>query len=120
MDGKTRLQSDYMAPYKEECQVIFRDSELLQGVIDKAMIGNTEYGLIHTFFELYDSNATGRLLSCISKVAMAFMQMHGFTCGVSDLIMNDEANAQRKAFIEQAHKKAVEHIGKHLGLKEGL
>ena len=29
MDGKTRLQSDYMAPYKEECQVIFRDSELL-------------------------------------------------------------------------------------------
>jgi DNA-directed RNA polymerase I subunit RPA1 len=73
MNGKTRLQSDYMAPYKEECQVIFRDSELIQGVIDKAMIGNSEKGLVHAFFELYDANATGRLLSCISKVAMAYM-----------------------------------------------
>ncbi len=82
------------------------------------MIGNSEKGLIHAFFELYDANATGRLLSCISKVAMAFMQMHGFTCGVSDLILNEEANKQRKEFIEQAHKRAVQHIGKHLGLKD--
>lgn len=45
------------------------------------------------------------------------MQVHGFTCGVSDLIMNQEANQKRASFIEQAHKKAVEHQAKHLGLK---
>lgn len=44
--------------------------------------------------------------------------MHGFTCGVSDLILKPEANAERKILIESAHKKAVEHLGTHLGLKE--
>ena len=116
MVGKSRLQGDYLGPYgKEETQVIFRDNELLQGVIDKAAIGNSEYGLVHAFFELYDANSTGRLLSAISKVTTAYTQMNGYTCGVSDMILNPEANAIRTELIETAHKKAVEHLGTHLG-----
>lgn len=112
MNGKTRLQGDYLGPYgKEETQVIIRDNELLQGVIDKAQIGNSEFGLVHAFFELYDANSTGKLLSSISKVTTTFIQMHGHTCGLSDLMLTPEANQVRKTLIETAHRKAVTHIG---------
>ena len=58
---------------------------------------------MHAFFELYDANSTGKLLSSFSKVLTAFMQTHGFTCGVADLILTDEANNERSKLIEVAH-----------------
>ena len=50
---------------------------------------------MHAFFELYDAASAGKLLSCLSRVLIGFMQMHSFTCGVADLILTPEANEKR-------------------------
>ena len=40
-----------IAPEEEE--VIVRDNELLQGILDKSQIGDSEFGLLHSFYEVY-------------------------------------------------------------------
>jgi DNA-directed RNA polymerase I subunit RPA1 len=100
MVSKSRIQSDFLGPHgKEETQILIRDNELLTGVIDKSQIGNSEQGLFHAFYELYDSNSTGKLMSSIAKMMTAFIQTHGFTCGVSDLMMTQNADLSRKQRI---------------------
>ena len=38
---------------KIEGRVIVRDNEMLTGVLDKNHIGNSEFGLIHAFYEFH-------------------------------------------------------------------
>ena len=38
------------------------DGELLCGVLDKAAFGATDYGLVHSVYELYGADVAGRLL----------------------------------------------------------
>jgi DNA-directed RNA polymerase I subunit RPA1 len=64
-------------------QVIIREGELLQGVLDKAAFGATECGLVHCVHELYGPEsagslltALGRLLVCISYATNASLLCH--------------------------------------------
>ncbi|KAI3471379.1 hypothetical protein Pfo_030743 [Paulownia fortunei] len=73
-------------------------NELVCGVIDKAQFG--KFGLVHTVQELYGSNSAGILLSALSRLFTIFLQIHGFTCGVDDLIILPDYDAQRKEKLE--------------------
>ncbi|KAK6149178.1 hypothetical protein DH2020_016703 [Rehmannia glutinosa] len=73
-------------------------NELVRGVIDKAQFG--KFGLVHTVQELYGSNSAGILLSALSRLFTIFLQIHGFTCGVDDLIILPHYDAQRKDKLE--------------------
>ncbi len=54
MESKTKLPADVFGLFgKEETQVLLSDNELLHGVLDKNQIGNSEYGIVHSFYELY-------------------------------------------------------------------
>lgn len=65
---------------KEDRTVIVKDNELLTGIIDKASIGAVSFGLVHCFYELNDSLKTGKLLTALSRLFSAYLQMRGFTC----------------------------------------
>ncbi|KAK1366221.1 DNA-directed RNA polymerase subunit [Heracleum sosnowskyi] len=81
-----------------ENKVLIRRNELVRGVIDKAQFG--KYGLVHTVQELYGSDTAGVLLSALSRLFTCFLQMHGFTCGVDDLILLPQYDIQRKEELE--------------------
>ena len=84
------------------------NNELLQGIIDKKQLGSgSDYGLLHSFTELYGENLTGRLMTCLNKLFLSYIQMHGFTCGLDDLMLQKKANRQRIVEIEKSHLETV-------------
>eukprot|EP00850_Spirogloea_muscicola_P015142 SM000113S24098 [mRNA] locus=s113:326320:337241:- [translate_table: standard] len=99
MSAKAKVAEQYWgSDCAEDTLVIIKDSELLIGALDKAQFG--KFGLVHAFQELYGSTAAGRLLSTLSRLLTAFLQMHGFTCGVDDLMLKASAETERSAILE--------------------
>ncbi len=52
---------------------------------------------MHAFFELYGGSYSGKLLSAFSKIFTNFLHTEGFTLGVHDIVVTDEANKKRRA-----------------------
>ncbi|XP_057982426.1 DNA-directed RNA polymerase I subunit 1 isoform X2 [Malania oleifera] len=91
-------------------------NNLVHGVIDKAQFGN--YGLVHTVQELYGSNTAGILLSVLSRLFTVFLQLHGFTCGVDDLLILRDYETKREAELEDAENIGEEVHRQFIGLKD--
>ncbi|VBB33220.1 unnamed protein product, partial [Acanthocheilonema viteae] len=87
-----------------ESEVIFRQAELLVGVLDKQHYGSTQYGLIHCCWDLYGHRYATKILSCFSRLFTTYLQYHGFTLGVADILIRKEADRQRKKEIKALRK----------------
>ncbi|MED6108851.1 hypothetical protein PIB30_028051 [Stylosanthes scabra] len=90
--GKTNKKSRKKNEPDEDKLLIYRN-DLVRGVVDKAQFG--DYGIVHTVQELYGSNIAGNLLSAFSRLFTNFLQMHGFTCGVDDLLITERMDGER-------------------------
>ncbi|KAK7392857.1 hypothetical protein VNO78_21307 [Psophocarpus tetragonolobus] len=77
----------------DEDKLLIYKNDLVRGVVDKAQFG--DYGMIHTVQEFYGSNVAGNLLSALSRLFTTFLQMHGFTCGVDDLMLTEGKDVER-------------------------
>ncbi|XP_068633088.1 DNA-directed RNA polymerase I subunit RPA1 [Battus philenor] len=91
-------------PFKDpnsmsEAEVIIRKGELLSGVLDKTHYGATPYGLVHCMYELYGGDSSSALLSSFSKVFTFYLQWLGFTLGVKDILVTDEADRKRDDYV---------------------
>ena len=87
------------------------DNQLLKGLIDKNQVGSgAEYGLVHSFNELYGEKTTGKLLTCLTKLFMNYLQSHGFTCGLDDLILHRKSNKTRREDLSKGIKTVVEEV----------
>ena len=76
---------------------MFWNNELLKGLIDKAQVGSgSDYGMIHSFNDLYGEKTTGKLMTCLTKLFLTYIQMHGFTCGLDDLLLKKTTNKVRR------------------------
>uniref|UniRef100_A0A158Q757 DNA-directed RNA polymerase subunit n=1 Tax=Elaeophora elaphi TaxID=1147741 RepID=A0A158Q757_9BILA len=97
---------DHPAPKFDmsESEVIFRQAELLVGVLDKQHYGSTQYGLIHCCWDLYGHRYATRILSCFSRLFTTHLQYHGFTLGVADILVRKEADKLRKKEIKTLRK----------------
>ncbi|VIO94432.1 Uncharacterized protein BM_BM6654 [Brugia malayi] len=97
---------DHSAPKfnMSESEVVFRQAELLVGVLDKQHYGSTQYGLIHCCWDLYGHQFATRILSCFSRLFTTHLQYHGFTLGVADILIRKEADKQRKKEIKALRK----------------
>uniref|UniRef100_A0A8R1HYD6 DNA-directed RNA polymerase subunit n=1 Tax=Caenorhabditis japonica TaxID=281687 RepID=A0A8R1HYD6_CAEJA len=63
-----------------ESHVVFRQGELLVGVLDKAHFGATQFGLAHCAFELYGHRCGVQLLSCFSRLFTTYLQVRMGIC----------------------------------------
>ena len=116
----TKLFSDvWGANSIQEGVVIVRDNELLTGVLDKNHIGNSEYGLVHSFYEIYGPTMAGELISTFGRLFINYLQFfHGFTCGVDDILLKDEFNLRRRKDIENILQTGMEGLSKFFELKD--
>ncbi|CAD5211450.1 unnamed protein product [Bursaphelenchus okinawaensis] len=101
-----------------ESEVVFRQGELLCGVLDKSHYGTTQFGLIHCCFELYGPKIAVNILSCFSRLFIRYIQWHGFTLGVADILVNEEANAKRTTAIKKIRKSGPGAARKTFGFDE--
>ncbi|PPS94198.1 DNA-directed RNA polymerase subunit [Cryptosporidium hominis] len=91
----------------EEAVVIIRNSELLQGVIDKNQIGSNSYCLVHLCTELVGPLIGGKLLSAIFNLSQVYLQMRGFTCSISDMLLTPQAESERIELIKKYNHASV-------------
>jgi len=114
MKAIASVPKSYMVGYEEEAEVIILDNELIKGIIDKKQVGSgADFGLIDSFNEIYGEALTGKLMTCLNKLFLSYMQVHGFTCGLDDLILKPKVNKNRRTFIEETHNETVSEICKN-------
>ena len=102
-----------------EGKIIVKQNELLTGVLDKNEIGASDFGLFHSFYEIFGGDLTGEFITIIGKLGVHYFQMfHGFTCSVSDVLLNDATNLKRRVDIEKILMKGMIALGKLIDIKD--
>lgn len=95
----------------KEDKVVFMNGELLCGVLDKSAFGASDYGLIHSVYELYGADKAGQLLGILSRLFTKFLQHRAFTCRMDDLALTPAGNSRRKDLLVR---------GKNLGTEGAI
>lgn len=88
--------------------MIFSGGELLCGVLDKSQFGATDYGLIHSVYELYGADVAGKLLGVLSRLFTKFLQHRAFTCRMDDLTLTPASNAERRRIFDNGRSFGTE------------
>ncbi|KAJ3518055.1 hypothetical protein NLJ89_g82 [Agrocybe chaxingu] len=107
MEGKTKVPGKLWGADSKEDKVIFMDGELLCGVLDKAAFGASDYGLVHSIYELYGPDIAGKLLGVFSRLFTKFLQHRAFTCRMDDLMLTPAGDGSRDDLLQK---------GENLGL----
>ncbi|KAI9867559.1 MAG: hypothetical protein M1813_008358 [Trichoglossum hirsutum] len=118
LTSKSSTAGDRWGDKSEEGTVIFRDGELLCGILDKSQFGASGGGLVHSIYEVYGHSVAGRLLGVLGRLLTKFLHMRAFTCGVEDLLLTQNGNVTRKAKLKEADTIGLEVAAKYVGLKE--
>eukprot|EP00898_Chlorokybus_atmophyticus_P009008 jgi/Chlat1/9108/Chrsp97S08381 len=93
-----KVASSYWGAGNGEGEVLVRNGELLAGILDKAQFG--KFGLVHSVHELYGGKAAGDLLSALSRLLTNYLQLHGFTCGIDDLLLVPSSEEVRSTMLQ--------------------
>nr|CAG4647637.1 EOG090X00BV [Moina brachiata] len=100
-----------------ESEVLFRQGELICGVLDKTHYGATSYGLVHSFSELYGGTCACRLLSSFSRLFTSYLQLRGFTLGVKDILVTRKADKKRSKIVKKLKTIGDGTAARAVGLK---
>uniref|UniRef100_A0A6G1SD80 DNA-directed RNA polymerase subunit n=2 Tax=Aceria tosichella TaxID=561515 RepID=A0A6G1SD80_9ACAR len=86
-----------------DCHVYIKDGELLTGLMDKSNVGATQYGLVHTCYELYGGRTSSDMMSAFARLSTWFLQLYeGFTLGIADILVEDDAEQDRFDIIKKS------------------
>lgn len=108
LNAKTKIPGNLWGGDSKEDKVIIMDGELLCGVLDKAAFGASEYGLVHSVYELYGAGIAGKLLGILSRLFTKFLQHRAFTCRMDDLVLTPDGDRQRKELFLAAQNLGTE------------
>ncbi|KAF8272487.1 RNA polymerase I largest subunit [Lactarius quietus] len=106
LNAKAKVPSAAWGKGSSEDQVIFMNGELLCGTLDKSAFGASDFGLVHSVYELYGADVAGRLLGILGRLFTKFLQHRAFTCRIDDLALADKGNAKRAELL-----RAGENLG---------
>ncbi|CAA6667519.1 unnamed protein product [Spirodela intermedia] len=101
-----KIPKEYLGNERSEHEFLVRKNEFIHGVLDKNQF--VKYGLVHTVHELYGPESAGALLSGFSRLFTVFLQIHGFTCGVDDLLIHPILDMERKRILEECETRGKE------------
>ncbi|PGH11033.1 hypothetical protein AJ80_07309 [Polytolypa hystricis UAMH7299] len=110
--GRSQTPADRWGTGSEEGDVIFKDGELLCGILDKSQLGPSAGGLIHSVHEVYGHIVAGKLIGIIGRLLTKFLHMRAFSCGMDDLRLTNQGNEARKEVL-----KSAENLGHDIALK---
>ncbi|KZT29285.1 beta and beta-prime subunits of DNA dependent RNA-polymerase [Neolentinus lepideus HHB14362 ss-1] len=108
VDSKAKVPGSLWGKDSEEDIVIFRDGELLCGVLDKSSFGATDYGLVHSVYELYGADVAEKLLGILSRLFTKFLQHRAFTCRMDDLALTPDGDTSRRMLLEKGENLGTE------------
>ena len=101
MERKAKTPATAFGPSYNEHMVIVRDGDLVQGVLDKAAFGASEFSLVHAIHEAYGQVRAGLLLDSLGRLFTAYIQYYaGHSCRMEDLILTSEADEKRRKLVQ--------------------
>ena len=100
----------------KEDKVIFQDGELLCGILDKAHLGPSGGGFVHSIYEAYGHAVAGKLLSVLGRLLTKFLHMRAFTCGMDDLVLTEKGEKDRIEKLSEAEIIGLEVATKYVTL----
>ncbi|KAK3321154.1 hypothetical protein B0T19DRAFT_259807 [Cercophora scortea] len=116
MNGSSQLKARNWGEGSEEGQVVFRDGEFISGILDKSQLGPSNGGFIHSVHEVYGPSVAGKLLSSMGRLLTRYLSMVAFSCGMEDLLMTPEGEANRLKVLKAAPDIGLEVATKYVSL----
>ncbi|MFB6180624.1 MAG: DNA-directed RNA polymerase subunit A' [Candidatus Nanohalobium sp.] len=92
----------------EEDEVVIEDGNLVKGVLDEDALGDYGGEIIQQLDIEYGSDKVAEFLNRVSRVGAIFLTQRGFSIGLDDLEVPDEATQKIKEIIEESLDKADE------------
>ncbi|KAL7551711.1 hypothetical protein ACHAWF_014906 [Thalassiosira exigua] len=78
--------------------------DLLQGVLDKAAFGASDFSLVHAAYEAYGPSRAGLILNALGRLFTAYIQYYaGHSCRMEDLILTPEADEKRREMVKETY-----------------
>lgn len=119
MTSKSKVPHHYWGHYAEdEGKVLFVEGDLMHGILDKSQFGASSFGMVHNVYEIYGAESAGMLLSILCRLFIKFIQHHGFTCRMDDLILTKAGNQWRRDLLNGGTELGTEAHLEFLGLTE--
>lgn len=85
-----------------DCKVVIQHGELLSGIVCKKTIGASSGSLLHLLWLDDGPEGCRNFLSFLQKMVNQWLTHNGFTCGVADIIANDETLLSVERTLKQA------------------
>lgn len=118
LTSRSQTQASLWGENSEEQTVIFSSGELVCGILDKAQIGPSGGGFVHSVYEAYGPTTAGRLLSMLGRLLTKLLHMRAHSCGVEDLILTRKGEKTRKEKIKRADSLGLEVASKFVSLAD--
>ena len=116
--GKTSTPQEKWGPGSEEGCVRVLDGNFITGILDKKQIGPSNKGLIHLVYEAWGSTMAGKLLSILGRLLTKFLSMNAFSCGVEDLLMNEQGETLRAQKLVSAENAGLQVASRYVTMEE--
>ncbi len=95
---------------KSKESVVIKKGYLIEGVIDKAAIGDGRGDLIRAIYAVYGSRVGLDVLGKIFRLGIAVLLKHGFTISISDTDLPQDVVAKCRETIYNAERRVVQLI----------
>nr|AOE43186.1 RNA polymerase III largest subunit [Cavenderia deminutiva] len=107
--SRTYEKNLYMCP--RDGYVYFRNSELMCGSIDKAIIGGgNKNSLFHVLMRDFTPAIAANCMTRLAKLCARFLGDHGFSIGIPDVKPSPDLNAKKDALVAKGHAKCQEFL----------
>ncbi|KAJ3068338.1 DNA-directed RNA polymerase II subunit rpb1, partial [Quaeritorhiza haematococci] len=93
-----------------DTRVIVRNGELLAGILCKKTVGTSQSGLVHVIWQDCGPEACRRFFNDTQKIVTFWLQNHGFSTGVGDMILAKPIMAKVRDIVDSARKRTQEII----------
>nr|ALK02047.1 RNA polymerase I largest subunit [Starmerella magnoliae] len=108
LTSSNKVKNEYWGEHSAENQVLFKDGQLLIGILDKSQYGAADHGLVHAIYEVYGADTAGLLLSVLGRLFTKFNMHHALTCGMDDLRLTEEGDQWRRDILQQAQQTGLQ------------
>jgi DNA-directed RNA polymerase subunit A' len=106
---------------REDCEfdayVVIRNGKLLKGTIDEKSVGAFKGIIIDEIMRKYGSLETMNFIDRVTQLAIRAITYYGFSFGINDEEIPEEAVKQIRSVIEKAEKKVEDFINAY---REGI
>ena len=105
--------------WQKQNKIVIKNGEMVDGILDKSLLGTKSGGLVHVIYNDYGPDATKYFLDSLQAIITNWLLTDGFSVGISDLMTDRETLTEIKKVIKKKKKNVYEIIQHlHKGIME--